>query len=38
VVSDLRGDPVLTGPGGLIAAADAGTHAALVDLTSGPAL
>ncbi|WP_432169012.1 inositol monophosphatase family protein [Streptomyces sp. 1222.5] len=31
-VTGLYGEPVLTGAGGLVAAADAGTHAALLDL------
>ncbi|MFF8861199.1 inositol monophosphatase family protein [Streptomyces sp. NPDC015139] len=31
-VTGLHGEPVLTGAGGLVAAADAGTHAALLDL------
>ncbi len=33
-VTDLRGAPVHSGAGGLIAAADAGTHARLLDLVS----
>jgi myo-inositol-1(or 4)-monophosphatase len=35
VVTDLRGEPVHTGLGGLIAAADAETHATLLDLVAG---
>jgi myo-inositol-1(or 4)-monophosphatase len=31
-VTGLYGEPVLSGPGGLVAAADAETHAALLEL------
>jgi myo-inositol-1(or 4)-monophosphatase len=34
VVTNLQGEPVHTGPGGLVAAADQATHTALVQMTS----